>query len=180
MSQDIDGFSPGKLSGDFRLADECFSLSSTLLCLRLYSGVCLVRFSVSTWFRAGGEEIAGSTSATISETENLLSDFFSLPCCSARERETLLGLCFFVDSVIQWKFSASFSSEDWIAYTINWEIRGSNWSPIGCDIFSAAVEFLDPSLRASNWCSRSSPVVVNSGPETHDPEQKCCSVLFWF
>lgn len=148
--------------------------------------ITLICYCYSLSFRYGTNivflcfSIVGSTSATISETENLLSDFFSLPCCSARERETLLGLCFFVDSVIQWKFSASFSSEDWIAYTINWEIRGSNWSPIGCDIFSAAVEFLDPSLRASNWCSRSSPVVVNSGPETHDPEQKCCSVLFWF
>lgn len=53
-----------EIAGDpdvFRLADECFSLSSTLLCLRLYSGVCLVRFSVSTWFRAGGEEIAGES-----------------------------------------------------------------------------------------------------------------------
>lgn len=166
--------------------DQIFPLAFPYFRSHYLFFITLICYCYSLSFRYGTNivffcfSIVGSTSATISETENLLSDFFSLPCCSARERETLLGLCFFVDSVIQWKFSASFSSEDWIAYTINWEIRGSNWSPIGCDIFSAAVEFLDPSLRASNWCSRSSPVVVNSGPETHDPEQKCCSVLFWF
>lgn len=34
------------------------SLSSTLLCLRIRSGVYLVRFAVPTWFRAGDDEIA--------------------------------------------------------------------------------------------------------------------------